>query len=142
MAMRRLRSSTVILGGMGALAAALTACSSEPDKRCVDRNDGDSISGYKVLSDSQCEGGYSGSSGGYGSGGRSDRDRSSDPYDDGLDDGFSSGGSSGGSGGGWSSRKDPQWYYGSSDSYRAEGGSFSKSGVSSGGFGCKGGSGG
>ncbi|GAA0331492.1 hypothetical protein GCM10010319_04330 [Streptomyces blastmyceticus] len=35
-ARRRLRSSTVVLGGMGALAAALTSCGSEPDKRCVD----------------------------------------------------------------------------------------------------------
>ncbi|MEV6318387.1 hypothetical protein [Streptomyces sp. NPDC051776] len=35
---RRPRSGTVILGGMGALAAALTACGSEPDKRCVDRD--------------------------------------------------------------------------------------------------------
>ena len=141
MAMRRLRSSTVVLGGMGVLAAALTACSSEPDKRCVDRNDGDSVTGFKVLSDSQCKDGHSGGSGGYGSGGRTDRDRSSDPFDEGRDEGFSSGGGSGG--GGWgSARKDPQWYYGSDGSYRAEGGSFSKSAVSSGGFGCKGKSGG
>ncbi|MEV4941081.1 hypothetical protein [Streptomyces zaomyceticus] len=34
--MRRLRSSTVVLGGMGVLAATITACGSEPDKRCVD----------------------------------------------------------------------------------------------------------
>jgi hypothetical protein len=34
---RRLRSSGVVLGGMGMLALTLTACSSEPDKRCVDR---------------------------------------------------------------------------------------------------------
>ncbi|MGW0118137.1 hypothetical protein [Streptomyces sp. NPDC003327] len=34
--MRRLRSSTVVLGGMGVLAATITACGSEPDRRCVD----------------------------------------------------------------------------------------------------------
>ncbi|WP_418958676.1 hypothetical protein [Streptomyces tritici] len=34
--MRKLRSSTVILGGMGVLAATLTACGSEPDRRCMD----------------------------------------------------------------------------------------------------------
>ncbi|MFE0643399.1 hypothetical protein ACFW2Y_17575 [Streptomyces sp. NPDC058877] len=34
--MRRLRSSTVVLGGMGVLAATITACGAEPDKRCVD----------------------------------------------------------------------------------------------------------
>ena len=36
MATRRLRSSTVVLGGMGVLAAMITSCGSEPDKRCVD----------------------------------------------------------------------------------------------------------
>jgi hypothetical protein len=36
MATRRLRSSTVVLGSMGVLAAAITSCGSEPDKRCVD----------------------------------------------------------------------------------------------------------
>ncbi|MGW7053800.1 hypothetical protein [Streptomyces sp. NPDC054887] len=34
---RRLRSGTVLLGGMGVLAATLTACGSEPDRRCADR---------------------------------------------------------------------------------------------------------
>ncbi|MGW0784302.1 hypothetical protein [Streptomyces sp. NPDC002913] len=34
---RKLRSGTVVLGGMGVLAATLTACGSEPDERCVDR---------------------------------------------------------------------------------------------------------
>lgn len=34
--MRRFRSTTVVLGGMGVLAATLTACSHEPDRRCVD----------------------------------------------------------------------------------------------------------
>ncbi|WP_406496766.1 hypothetical protein OG936_21705 [Streptomyces sp. NBC_00846] len=36
MATRRLRSSTVVLGGMGVLAAMITSCGAEPDKRCVD----------------------------------------------------------------------------------------------------------
>ncbi|MEV0961151.1 hypothetical protein AB0J25_00765 [Streptomyces sp. NPDC049910] len=36
MARRRLRSSTVVLGGMGVLAATITSCGSEPDRRCVD----------------------------------------------------------------------------------------------------------
>ena len=35
---RQLRSGTVALGGVGLLAMALTACSSDPDKRCVDRD--------------------------------------------------------------------------------------------------------
>ena len=51
---RRLRSGAVILGGMGALAAMLTACSSEPDKRCVDRNSYEMARGYKVLSSGEC----------------------------------------------------------------------------------------
>jgi hypothetical protein len=33
---RRLRSSAVVLGGVGILAITLTSCGSEPDKRCVD----------------------------------------------------------------------------------------------------------
>ena len=51
---RKLRSSTVILGSMGALAAALTSCGSEPDKRCVDRNSYDAIKGYRVVDSSNC----------------------------------------------------------------------------------------
>ncbi|MFD9796436.1 hypothetical protein ACFWXK_36390 [Streptomyces sp. NPDC059070] len=34
--MRRFRSTAVVLGGMGVLAATLSACSNEPDRRCVD----------------------------------------------------------------------------------------------------------
>ncbi|GAA4783596.1 MULTISPECIES: hypothetical protein [Streptomyces] len=45
---RRLRSGAVVLGGMGLLAATLTACGSEPDRRCVDP------SSYDVLPDSKC----------------------------------------------------------------------------------------
>jgi hypothetical protein len=59
---RRLRSSTVILGGMGVLAAALSACSSEPDRRCVDRSSYD-FDGYKVVDESQCRGTTSSSGG-------------------------------------------------------------------------------
>lgn len=51
---RRLRSGTVVLGGMGLLAAALTACSSDPDKRCVDRDSYTLAKGYKVVSDKNC----------------------------------------------------------------------------------------
>lgn len=50
----RLRSTTVVLGGMGLLAAALTACSSSPDKRCVDRDSYNLAKGYKVVSDKNC----------------------------------------------------------------------------------------
>ncbi|MFD9097109.1 hypothetical protein [Streptomyces collinus] len=51
----QLRSTTVVLGGMGLLAAALTACSSEPDKRCVDRDSYRLAKGYKVVSDQNCK---------------------------------------------------------------------------------------
>ncbi|MCX4764501.1 hypothetical protein OG562_26770 [Streptomyces sp. NBC_01275] len=52
---RRLRSGTVVLGGMGLLAAALTACSSDPDKRCVDRDSYTLAKGYKVVADKNCK---------------------------------------------------------------------------------------
>ncbi|MEU9476368.1 hypothetical protein [Streptomyces sp. NPDC048191] len=51
---RRLRSGTVVLGGMGVLAAALTACSSDPDKRCVDRDSYTLAKGYRIVSDKNC----------------------------------------------------------------------------------------
>ncbi|WP_330459407.1 hypothetical protein OIB37_22565 [Streptomyces sp. NBC_00820] len=54
-ARRQFRSTTVVLGGMGLLAAALTACSSEPDKRCVDRGSYNLTKGYKVVSDKNCK---------------------------------------------------------------------------------------
>ncbi|GGJ20448.1 hypothetical protein [Streptomyces brasiliensis] len=54
-ARRQLRSGTVVLGGMGLLAAALTACSSDPDKRCVDRDSYNLTKGYKVVSDKNCK---------------------------------------------------------------------------------------
>lgn len=54
---RQLRSGTVVLGGMGLLAAALTACSSDPDKRCVDRDSYTLAKGYKVVADKNCTSG-------------------------------------------------------------------------------------
>ncbi|MFF8398659.1 hypothetical protein [Streptomyces sp. NPDC016172] len=56
---RRLRSSTVVLGGMGVLAAALSACGSDPDRRCVDRDSYDYIDGYKIVADKDCTSGTS-----------------------------------------------------------------------------------
>ncbi|MGK5637098.1 hypothetical protein ACSNOK_02070 [Streptomyces sp. URMC 126] len=107
---RRFRSSTVILGGMGVLATALTSCGSEPDKRCVDPNSYDVARGYRVLDSKACKStSSSGSSG--------------------------STGSSGSSSGSSSAR----WYYGAnrkSGGY-ADSGTFSKSqAVDRGGFGC------
>ncbi|WP_242645490.1 MULTISPECIES: hypothetical protein [Streptomyces] len=97
---------------MGALAATLTACGSEPDKRCVDPNSYDVSRGYKVLDSKACK--KSGSS-----------------------TSSSSSSSSGSSGGGSSSAR---WYYGSSNSNNggfADRGTFSKSqAVDRGGFGC------
>ncbi|WP_432191956.1 hypothetical protein [Streptomyces sp. bgisy027] len=84
---RRLRSSTVVLGGMGVIAAALTSCSSDPDRRCVDR-DSHTYEGYKVVADKNCKSaGGSGSS--YGKGGKK-KTRSSDAawyYDSDVDGG-------------------------------------------------------
>lgn len=51
---RRLRSGTVMLGSMGVLAAALSACSSDPDRRCVDRDSYDYVNGYKIVADQNC----------------------------------------------------------------------------------------
>ncbi|MCX5392701.1 hypothetical protein ABZY68_27340 [Streptomyces sp. NPDC006482] len=99
--MRRLRSSTVVLGGMGVLAATITACGSEPDKRCVDPLTREELPSYR------CE-----------SGGGSDDD----------DDGTTTRGS---------------YYYGGSvRSGTVSGGSFNKTAVDTGGFGCSGSGGG
>ncbi|KAB1146067.1 hypothetical protein F7R91_17305 [Streptomyces luteolifulvus] len=57
---RRLRSSTVVLGGMGVIAAALTSCGSEPDRRCVDRDSYDPLTGYKIVADRNCKSASSG----------------------------------------------------------------------------------
>ncbi len=107
---RRLRSSTVVLGGMGVMAAALTSCGSEPDRRCVDR-DSYTYEGYKVVADKNCKSGStSGSS--YSRGGKKSRSGSSDAA----------------------------WYYDADVSAgRADYGTFSRSeAVDRGGFGCSG----
>ncbi|WP_415952492.1 hypothetical protein [Streptomyces sp. KLOTTS4A1] len=107
---RRMRSSTVILGGMGVLAAGLSACSSDPDKRCVDRDDYDYVTGYKVVDSKYC-GSSSSSSSRKSRSGSSGRDR-----------------------------VDGDWYYDADVSGgRAEHGTFSRSAaVDRGGFGCSG----
>ncbi|MCM2577956.1 hypothetical protein [Streptomyces meridianus] len=112
---RRLRSGTVILGSVSALAAMLTACSSEADKRCVDRNSYEMNRGYKVLDSSECRG----TSGSGSSGSRYGKSR-----------GFG---------------KDAAWYYDADiEKGYAEDGSFTKrsggSSVHRGGFGSKHGS--
>ncbi|MFJ9406248.1 hypothetical protein [Streptomyces sp. NPDC101393] len=115
-ARRRLRSSTVILGGMGALAAALTSCGSEPDKRCVDRNSYDTLKGYRIVDSKNCSSGATTGSGGYGKGG-------------------GRGGSKG------KQSVDGKWYYGPENAggRYADSGTFSKSqAVDRGGFGCSG----
>ncbi|MFI6939387.1 hypothetical protein ACIBI4_08960 [Streptomyces sp. NPDC050418] len=108
---RRMRSSTVILGGMGVLAAALSACGSDPDKRCVDRDNYDYATGYKVVDSKYCDSSSS-----------SRKSRT---------------GSSGRSGG---NRVDGDWYYDAEvDRGRADYGTFSRSeAVDRGGFGCSG----
>ncbi|MGW0602963.1 hypothetical protein [Streptomyces sp. NPDC002644] len=58
---RRLRSSTVVLGGMGVVAATLTSCSSEPDRRCVDTDSYEYANGYRIVADSNCSSYTSGS---------------------------------------------------------------------------------
>lgn len=125
---RKLRSSTVVLGGMGVLAAALTSCGSEPDKRCVDRDSYDLLTGYKIVADKNCKSGSSSSNSSnssYGKGGRT---------------GGSSYGSSTGTGTGKSGRMDADWYYDADvDGRRADYGTFSRSeAVDRDGFGCSG----
>ncbi|MFJ3665459.1 hypothetical protein ACIPSE_03285 [Streptomyces sp. NPDC090106] len=114
-ARRRLRSSTVVLGGMGVVAAALTSCGSEPDRRCVDR-DSYTYEGYKVVADKNCRTSTSGSS--------------------------SSSGSSRKKTSGTGKSTDAAWYYDADVSKgRADYGTFSKGeAVDRGGFGCSGGS--
>ncbi|SEC67022.1 hypothetical protein [Streptomyces sp. TLI_105] len=94
--MRRLRSSTVVLGGMGVLAATITACGSEPDRRCVDPLTREELPSYR------CE-----------SGGGSDDDNDS-------------------------TTRGAYYYGGSVRDQRVSGGSFDKTAVDSGGFGCSG----
>ncbi|GGW90016.1 hypothetical protein [Streptomyces lomondensis] len=112
---RRLRSSTVVLGGMGVLAAALSACGSDPDRRCVDRDSYDYINGYKIVADKNCTSSSGGSSVGKG------RKKT-----------------------GKTQRMDADWYYDAevSGGY-ADYGTFSRSeAVDRGGFGCSGSGGG
>ncbi|MFD8572013.1 hypothetical protein [Streptomyces sp. NPDC057694] len=92
-ARRRLRSGTVVLGGVGLLAATLTACDSDPDKRCVDRDSYTTKKGYKVVDDKYCKSGSSGGNAGWYYGGSKSGSRvKSGSFNK------SSGGSSGGSG--------------------------------------------
>ncbi|MEU5956942.1 hypothetical protein [Streptomyces sp. NPDC047525] len=122
---RRLRSSTVVLGGMGVLAAALTSCGSEPDKRCVDRDSYDYLTGYKIVADKNCKSGTSSSS--YGKG----RQAGGSSYGTGTGTG---------TGTGKSGRMDADWYYDADiDGRRADYGTFSRSeAVDRDGFGCSG----
>ncbi|MFI1653799.1 hypothetical protein ACH4ZU_02520 [Streptomyces sp. NPDC020472] len=94
--MRRLRSSTVVLGGMGVLAATITACGAEPDRRCVDPLTREELPSYR------CE---------------------------------SSGGSDDDNG---STTRGAYYYGGSVRDKRVSGGSFDKTAVDTGGFGCSG----
>ncbi|WP_406429306.1 hypothetical protein [Streptomyces sp. NBC_01589] len=84
---RRVRSSTVVLGSMGVLAAAITSCGSEPDKRCVDPVTHSKLPSYECKS---------------------------------------------------SSGNGTYYYGGSSKGGKVQGGSFDKSAVDRGGFGCSG----
>ncbi|GAA1933975.1 hypothetical protein GCM10009837_69790 [Streptomyces durmitorensis] len=122
---RRLRSSTVVLGGMGVLAAALSSCGSEPDKRCVDRDSYDYLTGYRIVADKNCKSGTSSSS--YGKG----RQASGSSYGTGTGTG---------TGTGKSGRMDADWYYDADvDGRRADYGTFSRSeAVDRDGFGCSG----
>ncbi|MGW2325351.1 hypothetical protein ACWC5C_06250 [Streptomyces sp. NPDC001700] len=112
---RRLRSSTVILGGMGALAAALTSCGSEPDKRCVDPDSYD-IRGYRIVDSSACN----------------------------SSSGSTTGKKKRGGGSTTTKRVDGDWYYDADvDGRWADYGTFSKSQAADrGGFGCSGSGGG
>lgn len=116
---RRLRSSTVVLGGMGVLAAALTSCGSDPDRRCVDRDSYDAMLGYKIVSDKGCKTGTSGRKTGAGA-----------SYGTGKGTGTGKG----------SGRTDPTWYYDADvDGRYADYGTFSRSeAVDRDGFGCSG----
>jgi glutathionylspermidine synthase len=42
---------------MGVIAAALTSCGSDPDRRCVDRDSYDYANGYKIIGDKNCKSG-------------------------------------------------------------------------------------
>lgn len=106
---RRLRSSTVVLGGMGVLALALAACGTDPDRRCVDR-ESLGTDGYKVLGSKDCKPSGSGSGSGKGKASTA----------------------------AGTTAARPAWYYGSeAHGKRAEGGTFSRDGaIQRGGLGC------
>ncbi|MEV0525296.1 hypothetical protein AB0I66_17885 [Streptomyces sp. NPDC050439] len=109
---------------MGVLAAALTSCGSEPDRRCVDRDSYDLLTGYKIVADKNCKSGAnSSSSSSYGKG----RNSSGSSYGTGT-------------GTGKSGRMDADWYYDADiDGRRADYGTFSRSeAVDRDGFGCSG----
>ncbi|MEB3966440.1 hypothetical protein OKJ48_40370 [Streptomyces kunmingensis] len=97
---------------MGVLATALTSCGSDPDRRCVDRDSYDTLSGYKVVGDQYCKSGS----------------------------GTNTSGKGRKSGTGKSGRVDGAWYYDSDVSgRRADNGTFSRGeAVDRGGFGCSG----
>ncbi|MGW0904074.1 hypothetical protein [Streptomyces sp. NPDC002853] len=111
---------------MGVLAAALTSCGSEPDRRCVDRDSYDLLTGYKIVADKNCKSG-AGSSSSYGKG----RNSSGSSYGT---------GSGTGTGAGKSGRMDADWYYDADiDGRHADYGTFSRSeAVDRDGFGCSG----
>ncbi|MET9348193.1 hypothetical protein [Streptomyces termitum] len=63
--MRRLRSSTVVLGGMGVLAATITACGAEPDRRCADPVTLEELPSYRCETDDDDDDDEGGGSGSY-----------------------------------------------------------------------------
>ncbi len=96
-ALRRLRSSAVVLGGMGVLAATLTSCGSdsEPDRRCVDPVTREQLPNYECDDDDDSGTGR----GSYYYGGRISAGKAEDgSFDKSAVDrgGFGSSGSSGG----------------------------------------------
>ncbi|MFF4601965.1 hypothetical protein ACFY12_04285 [Streptomyces sp. NPDC001339] len=140
-ARRRLRSSTVILGSMGALAAALTSCGSEPDKRCVDRNSYDALKGYRIVDSSKCSAGGGDSSSGNGGTGSAAGGYGKKGRGGGAGNGAEKGTKNGAGNGAGKRAVDAQWYYDPSNkggAYAADG-TFSKTtAVNRGGFGCSG----
>lgn len=101
--MRRFRSTTVVLGGMGMLAAALAACSSEPDRRCVDPVTHKELPSYECRSGGHGSYYYGGSSrNGLVSGGSFRKSGSGSGHESGHGSGVERGGIGGhsGSGGG------------------------------------------
>jgi hypothetical protein len=101
---------------MGVVAATLTSCGSDPDRRCVDRDSYDYVYGYKVVADKNCKSSTSGSS----SSGRKKTGT--------------------GTSTGASKKTDAAWYYDADvSSGYADDGTFSRSeAVDRGGFGCSG----